>query len=392
MKWLLIHEIDSDSKMKIDEVSTNQDEKDFLETARIIYSDDRNWVCPLDIEIKRIFDPKKNHYFQHGLCKRWILKNNNNKLIGRVAAFINYKKVQKSDFSVGGLGFFECVDDVNAATILFDHAVNWLRSHDMLAVDGPINFGENDQYWGLLTEGFTSPSYGMNYHKPYYLNLFESYGFRPLYSQLTNTLHVNQPFPDRFDKIARWVRQKKGYEFRHFKRRRLKKFSTDFITIYNDAWSNFNDFTPLSPGKVNSIFQKMKFVLKERFIWFAYINGKPASFLLVLPDVNQLIKPFNGKISIIEGIKLIGQRKKKPSRLRAVVMGTKKEFQKHGLESALFIHLKEEVFAAGHYEELELSWVGDFNKEMLAIHKATGATFSKKHVTLRYIFKRHNIV
>ena len=72
--------------------------------------------------------------------------------------------------------------------------------------------------------------------------------------------------------------------------------------------------------------------------------------------------------------------------MRAIVMGTKKAYQKHGLESALFIKLKEYVLPLKKYELLELSWVGDFNKEMLAIHKATGAKFGKKHATLTYLF------
>jgi hypothetical protein len=72
--------------------------------------------------------------------------------------------------------------------------------------------------------------------------------------------------------------------------------------------------------------------------------------------------------------------------MRAVVMGTKKAHQKLGLESALFIKLKEYVIPKKQYEELELSWVGDFNDKMLSIHEATGAVFGKKHATLRRMF------
>jgi hypothetical protein len=130
----------------------------------------------------------------------------------------------------------------------------------------------------------------------------------------------------------------------------------------------------------------MKAIMDERLIWFSYVNGEPASFVIILPDANQIIKPLNGKLGLIEKLKFLYYRWKGVSRMRAVVMGTKKAYQKHGLESAMFIKLKEYVLPLNQYKELELSWVGDFNDKMLAIHEATGATFGKRHVTLRKIF------
>lgn len=126
--------------------------------------------------------------------------------------------------------------------------------------------------------------------------------------------------------------------------------------------------------------------MDEKLIWFAYVNDEPASFVIILPDANQMIKPLNGKLGVIEKLKFLYYRWKGVTRMRAVVMGTKKAYQKHGLESALFIKLKEYVLPLNQYEELELSWVGDFNDKMLSIHQATGATFGKKHLTMRKIF------
>jgi hypothetical protein len=57
-------------------------------------------------------------------------------------------------------------------------------------MDGPINFGERDKFWGLLTEGFIEPLFGMNYNFPYYKDLFENYGFKFILSSFV--------LPDRF--------------------------------------------------------------------------------------------------------------------------------------------------------------------------------------------------
>ena len=117
------------------------------------------------------------------------------RLMGRVAAFINNKKAYHYEQPTGGIGFFECIDDEKAAFLLFDTAKNWLSANGMQAMDGPINFGENDNFWGLLVEGFTVPSYGMNYNPPYYRPLFENYGFKTAYAQITNHLDVSETLP-----------------------------------------------------------------------------------------------------------------------------------------------------------------------------------------------------
>jgi len=372
--------------MRLKEVNDSRTKKEFLEVARNIYRNDVNWVCPLDMDIEAVFDPAKNNFHQHGQCIRWILKSENGELIGRIAAFINEKKAYQHEQPTGGIGFFECINSTEASSLLFDTAKGWLTERGMKAMDGPINFGENDSFWGLLVEGFTPPSFGMNYHLPYYRELFENYGFNTLYQQITNHLDINKPFPERFTKIAQWVANKPGYSFKHLDSKNLNKFAEDFIEIYNDAWKDFENFVPITLQTALQSFDKMKAIMDEKLIWFAYINDEPASFVVILPDANQMIKNLNGKLGLIEKLKFAYYRWKGVNRMRAVVMGTKQAYQKHGLESALFIKLKEYVLPLNQYTELELSWVGDFNDKMLSLHEATGATFGKKHLTMRKMF------
>ncbi|WP_353132517.1 GNAT family N-acetyltransferase [Pseudopedobacter sp.] len=372
--------------MKIKEVLSTKDIKQFLEVSRIIYANDKMWVCPLDIDIEAVFSSKKNSFHQHGKATRWILFDDNGKLIGRIAAFINYKKAHSFEKATGGIGFVECIDNEAAFTLLFDTAKKWLQNHGMEAMMGPINFGENDSFWGLLIDGFTHPSFGMNYHKPYYKKHFDNYGFKTMYEQITNHLDVNKPFPERFTKIAKWVSQKDGYTFEHYDDQKFNKFAHDFMEIYNDAWKDFDNFSPIKLETVIESFQKMKLIMDPKLIWFAYVNDEPASFIIILPDANQMIKPLKGKLGFIEKLRFLYYRYKGATRMRAIVMGTKEKFQKHGLESALFIKLKEYVLPLNQYQELELSWVGDFNDKMLAIHEATGADFGKKHATMLCTF------
>jgi len=373
-------------QMVITEVNDKATATAFLDAARVIYQHDNIWVCPLDNDIDAVFNPKKNSFHRHGKITRWVLYDDNKQLIGRIAAFINNEKAYNYEQPTGGIGFFECINDEAAAFLLFDTAKKWLQQNGMQAMDGPINFGENDSFWGLLTEGFTAPSYGMNYNPPYYQAFFDNYGFKTLYAQITNHLNILKPFPERFRKIAGWVSRKPGYEFRHLKASKIKQFAADFIEIYNDAWKDFENFVPITYETILESFKKMKPLMDEKLIWFAYVNGEPASFNIILPDANPMIKPLNGKLNLAGKLKFLYLKWKGVPRMRAIVMGTKRKFQNHGLESALFIKLGEYVLPMSQYEELELSWVGDFNEKMIALHAAMGSVFGKKHLTMRCLF------
>jgi hypothetical protein len=372
--------------MNIVPVASRAERTAFLDVVEMIYAGDPNWIRPLDQDIEKVFDSKSNPFFKHGECTRWVLKDDNGKIIGRVAAFINEKKAHNYEVPTGGMGFFECINNKEAAFMLFDTAKNWLLLKGMKAMEGPINFGENDTFWGLLVEGFTAPSYGMNYHLPYYHEFFTAYGFETAYEQLTNHINLTIPFPARFTKIANWVAAKPDYSFEHFKKDNADKYINDLMEIYNDGWKDFENFVPIKKETLKESFKQMEVIMDEKLIWFAYAHGEPASFVVIIPDANQMIKGFKGKLGLIEKLKFAYKRWIGVKRMRAIVMGTKTAFQKLGLESALFIKLGEHVLPKNQYVELELSWVGDFNEKMIAIHQATGATFGKRHLTMRKIF------
>lgn len=373
--------------MQTIEVTGKHVVRQFLELPFSIYRNDAQWVCPLMNDIESAFDPQKNNFFSFGKCNRWILVDENNHTIGRIAAFINEKKAYNEEQPTGGCGFFECIDDQQAANMLFDQAKTWLESHGMKAMNGPINFGENDMWWGLLVDGFTSPFYGMNYNPPYYKALFESYGFTIKYEQISNRIDVRKGLPEKVAKISSWVAKRNGYVFRHLDTADIPKYSRDFKEIYNDAWKDFENFTTVTDATIEETINKIKPVMDPNLIWFAYTaKDEPVAFVMILPDTNELIKGLNGRLDLLGKLKFVWNKLTvKHRRMRAVIMGTKEQYRNMGLESCLFMKLQEYTRPLKHYEELELSWVGDFNSKMLALHEAVGATYSKKHTT--YICK-----
>ena len=376
--------------MELCEVKDSKSEKEFLEVARVIYKNDTNWVCPLDQDISNIFNPDKNNFYKHGEAIRWILKSKTGQLLGRVAAFVDFNSANDSDQPTGGCGFFECVHDQPASVILFDAAKAWLQTKGMQAMDGPINFGERDKYWGLLVEGFSQPAYEVPYNPPYYQELFESYGFQVYFGQEGFHFDLSKPIPARFWKIAEWVAKKPGYRFAHISFKEVDKYILDFTKVFNEAWKDFKeDFEPLQPAYVRNFLMNAKVILEEKFIWFAYYNEEPIAIYLMIPDVNLIFKKFNGRLTLWNKLRLLyAVNTKKLTRAKGILMGVIPKFQGLGIESAFIYHLNTVFKEMPHYKQLEFSWVGDFNPPMRKLWTSVGAEPAKHYITYRYLFDR----
>lgn len=377
--------------MHIETVSNRRQAHAFLRVPKILYRNDSSWVCPLDREIEAIFDPGKNTFFDHGKAIRYVLKNERGQPTGRIAAFIDEKAAGTHDQPTGGIGFFECINDQGAANLLFDTAKSWLAEHNMEAMDGPVNFGETDKYWGLLVEGFSHPAYEIAYNFPYYQELFENYGFRTYYNQEGFHLDITRPLPERFAKIANWLLAKESYTFEHFRWKEIHRHVRDFAEVYNQAWASFKqNFEPMQPEYIILTLKKARMIIEEEFIWIAYKDGKPIAIYLMYPDLNQILRHLDGRMHPWNMLKFLYLKNKKTmTRARGVLMGVIPEYQSRGVEAAIIMKLQEMFRRKPHYREIEFSWVGDFNPKMKNIFLSVGSIPAKKYKTYRYLFDRN---
>lgn len=386
--------------MKIVEVSNPGQQKEFLEMAVRLYKHEKNWIRPLDKDIEGLFHPETNKLFRlGGKAKRWLLLNDTNETIGRVAAFLHPK--WKEEQPTGGVGFFECINNQEAAFLLFDTAKAWLESEGMEAMDGPVNFGERDKWWGLLVEGFSPPNYNMPWNFPYYKGFFEAYGFQIYFKQFTYMRPVQGVgFDEKMVARAKEILKEPDFQFRHLEWKELKEKAPQyFMEVYNKAWARHMGKS-LTLKETQLMFGKMKPIMDPRLIYFGFYKGEPISFFINIPEINQIFKYVDGKLDLWGKIKFLYNKTfNPPNKMLGLVFGVIPEFQGKGVDSAMIMAYNEKF--ARHdwftYKTIEMNWIGDFNPKMMRVCEQLNATIYKTHHTYRYLFdrskpfKRHKI-
>jgi len=364
----------------------------FLQVAVELYKNDPQWIRPLDKDIEEVFDKAKNKAFRFGEAERWILRNDAGKLIGRIAAFTNKKYKNKGDdVPVGGMGFFECINDQQAASLLFDTAKKWLQEKGMEAMDGPINFGERDKWWGLVNKGFTEPLYCMNYNPPYYVDLFEHYGFQLFFNQICFGIDPQKPIAEKIFDRHKALSADPDICGKLIDKKQLPKFAADFTTVYNKAWAGHGGLKQLSVDQVMIMFKKMKQVIDERIIYFAYYKDEPIAMFLNLPDLNQYFKHMKGKFGLLQKLYFLYLQKFRPSKkFTGLVFGVVPEWHGKGVDAFLIGECQKQVQVPSKpYLAYEMQWIGDFNPKMINVAENFGDTFrSRNLVTYRYLFDR----
>lgn len=375
--------------MKIVEVNNDVTKQSFLQVSVTVNKNLLNYIRPIDVDINEIFDKAKNKYFAYGSCIRWVLLDENNNLIGRIAAFTNTKYINKgTEFATGGIGFFDCINNQDAADLLFNTAKRWLQTQGMVAMDGPINFGDRDKYWGLLVEGFDmEPIYGMPFNAPYYQTLFENYGFKNYYNQYWFKMSVDDDLPVKFQERYKRFKAKPDYTAKHLNIKQLEKFAKDFTTIYNTAWAQHGEEKNITLEETIKLFKTMKPIIDERVIWFAYYKDEPIAMFISIPDINQYIRDFNGKFGILQKLKLLYRKTTmKRKKLIGLMFGVVPKYQALGIDSFLIQECGYYMQHKNWYDNYEMGWAGDWNPIMHNIYKSLGGKQSRRMVTYRYIF------
>jgi hypothetical protein len=383
--------------MKLEEANSKRVLRDWMRLPWSIYAGDANWIPHLKQDIEKVFDPARNKLFRPdpatgkaGEAVRWVLYDDGGRAIGRIAAFINPRTAWSEKQPTGGVGFFECINDQRAANLLFDAARDWLHARGMQAMDGPINFGDRNMFWGLLIENFTDPPiYGTNYNPPYYRGLLEAYGFQVWFNQLFFKRSVKVPAQPIFHRKYNQLANDPEIRIHDSTGRTVEQIASDFCTVYNDAWVDHENHKPMEAATALKIVKAMKPVMDPRLLIFIRHKDRPIAMYISLPELNEIFRHVNGDLNWLGKLKFLWHKWRGTVKtMTGIVFGVAKPWQGKGLEGALIVFAEKNIVHRNLYRDTILTWIGDFNPRMIKVCENLDAVNYRTLATFRYLFDR----
>ena len=362
----------------------------FHEFPFSIYGEYPNWIPPLRFEVENVFNPEKNSFFDGGICERYLMFEGD-ELVARFALMNHPEKDAALTPKMGGLGFLEMINDQSVADEVINFARAWHKEYDYSAFRGPINFGQNMNYWGLLVENFEEPPiYGMFYHPPYYKELLENTGAEKLDDHWSYKRDFSEPIPERMVRITDRIESRPDVTTRPIDMKNLEQDAEFIRSIYNKAWRHQDiseredEFTELTREATQQMVQDLKRIMIPESVQLAFVNGEPASFSVSIPDLNEISAETGGKLNWWHIPKLM-RFKRRVKHLRTMVFGTLPKYRKLGLEALVFVRgIQMTHQAAPTLEYLEGAWVSEKNWLMQRSLEALGCVHHKTHRTYRW--------
>lgn len=326
----------------IQKIETKQQIRQFHELSFRLYKDCSTWRPPFRFEVENVFDARKNERFaKGGTCERFLVVEND-KPVGRFALFTDPEKDERFDPKLGGIGFIEMEEQAGIAETMIGFAKEWHRERGYTGFRGPVNFGENDAFWGILREGFEDTNiYGMLYHHPYYTDLIEATSPQKFDDLFMYMRKMDEPFPKRLTKITERLKRQEGIEVRPIDKKNLQHDGELIRQIYNRAFSDQvvqereEEFTGITHETIRKMIKKLKPVLMPETSPIAFVNGEPASFLVSVPDLHEISRKTKGQLKWWQLPRLIGF-KKRARKFRPLAFGTDPRFRGRGLEALVF--------------------------------------------------------
>ena len=369
--------------MAVVEVNSPKLWKTFHQIPHEIYKNIKHWVSPLHEDIESILHPEK-HKISGGEVISWIYFDDQNKPQGRISAFIDHDKNKQRGINAGGMGFFQCVNNPDIANTLLQTAENWLSDRGVDFVDGPINFGEREKFWGLLERGYEfRPIFQEYYHHPYLKQFLVDRGYEKLEQVLTLSGNMVDVPIDRFIRLGE--RAKKLYPFtvEYLDPKRLDKYANDFAAIYNEAFKANPYFKPLSGDQVLQALGSLKPIMDPKMICFCYFDNIPVGFCAIVPDINKYLRQAKGKLNwrtlpaFLLKLKFDKKRDGK-----GIAFGIHPDYQRKGTYAVICEDMWKNS-SNFDYERLVLATIRGHNSVMVKTTSGLGVRVEREHYTYR---------
>lgn len=355
--------------VEIRAVATRDDLDRFIQVPFEVHRNDAAWVPPLFSERRKALDAS-SPYFRYAAAAFWIARRHGRD-IGRISAQID----RRAEPETGSFGLLSAVDDAWLFAKLLGAAEAWLAARGARRITGPLNLSINQEA-GLLVQGFETPPMVMMPHDPPWIaGHLEALGYRKAKDLYAYAGDAALEQPPAVSKLILRAAQT-GVTIRPL---RLNSYYDEIATltdIFNDAWEQNWGFLPLARDEAENMARQMRPLVRDRLVWFAEVQGRPAGFMVCLPNVNEAIRDLSGRLwpvgwaYLLWRLKIAGVRS-----ARVPLMGVRRHYANSFLGGAIAFMLidavRRECLALG-MRKIETSWILEDNAAIIRIIEAVG--------------------
>ena len=372
---LTIEEVDTDNKRQV---------KRFVELPYKLYKDCPQWVPPLYIDAYMYLNRRKHPFHEHSNVG-FFLAVRDGQDVGRIAAIENkpfnkYHGVKKANFY-----FFDCENDLEAASALLNQVDAWSRTHELNAVVGPKGMGPLDGY-GVLVFGFEhrQTMTMLNYNYPYYQQLIETQGFTKEVDFVSCYLPADKfQVPERVEKITERVMQRGGLRAKKFgNKRELIAWAPRIGKAYNEAFVHNWEYYPLTQREIDFVVQNIMTIADHRLIKIIIHGEDVVGFLFAFHDVSAALQRAHGRLFPFGLIDILLELKR-TNTVAVNGMGILPQHQGHGGNAILYSEMGHTLFNFKQFTHVEMTQVAETTEQMRADLKNLSGVEYKNHRVFR---------
>lgn len=355
---LTIEKVDTGNKGQV---------KRFVEFPRRLYKDCPQWVPPLYIDAYAQLNRKKHPFHEHSDVD-FFLAVRDGRDVGRIAAIENkpfnkYHNTKKADFY-----FFECENDIEAATTLFNVVFDWAKARGLNTMMGPKGMGPLDGY-GIQVLGYEhrQTMTMLNYNYPYYQQLVEALGFEKEVDFVSCYLPADQfKIPERVERITQRVMERGHLKIKDFKNKKeLISWSARIGKAYNDSFVNNWEYYPLSQREIDFVVENIMTVAHHRLIKVITHEDEVVGFLFAFHDVSAAMQRAKGRLFPF-GLFDILLEMKRTHTVSVNGIGILPEFQGHGGNALLYYAMGKTLLDFKQFVHVEMTQVAETTEQMRA--------------------------
>lgn len=374
------------SDVQIVPVRCRRDVDQFVRMPWSIYAGDPCWVPPLLIERKDFINPKQHPFYLHGAAAQFVAVRDG-QAIGRIMASDDPNYNREHQANVGCFGMFESIDDEGVAAALLDAAADWLRSRGRKVLRGPIDYSLNYNC-GLLIDGFdTPPRIMMNHNPPYYAHLLQSWGLAKAKDMYAWWFDARQPVLAEWRRRAERLAKRVRFSVRPLQLNQLSAEIQRCKEVYNAAWEQSWGFVKMTDAEFNYLAKHLKLIAMPEFLLLAESEGRPIGFSMTLPDLNEALRPLNGRLfrwGLPVGLLRLSRSRRQIRTARLLVLGVIARFRRRGVAEMLILRTLNYGQDQAHFTGAELSWTLEDNH---LINRTIESVGGKRYKTYR-IYER----